>query len=228
MRLSLLLVIFSGTVALMGQERHEFWSKLYVKHDISKHWAIASDIQYRTQGNYHQNHSGCFDHYKMQSGRLWMQYALNSSAEILLSPIAYFRTSDLLPNSDDWGMTNEIRLSAGLQKTQNFKTFSLKWRFLTESRHFIYPIRTQQYRSRLQMQIKIPVIKKKQTEVGVVITEEYFYKLFEKMDNNRVFSGLSLRLNQQEIQTGFQWQQQGSFKSGVRILQFVSTINVTF
>lgn len=228
MRWSLLLVIFSGTVALMGQERHEFWSKLYLQKNITKNWSIATDLQYRTQGNYREKSTSCFDHYKMQSGRLWIQYSYKNSAELLISPIAYFRTSDLQANTDEWGKTNEIRLSIGIQKTQNFKNFSLKGRFLTEKRHFILPVRSQQYRCRLQMQVKIPVIKKKQTEVGVVITEEYFYKLFEKMDNNRMFSGLSLKLKQQELQSGFQWQQQGSFKSGIKILQFVSTINFKF
>jgi hypothetical protein len=164
----------------------------------------------------------------MQSVRPWLIYKTKSTVELLLSPVAFFRTSDYLTNSNEWGHTDEIRATVGIQKSVNNKKFGLKWRLMLESRNFIFPVYTHHYRARVQVQMKIPLIKKAKTEVGVLLTEEYFYKLFEKMDNNRIFTGLSIAKKNYEIQTGVQWQQLGNFTNGNPVFQFANTINLKF
>lgn len=217
-----------GHLGTQAQNRLEFWTKLNSSFTISPRLSIAVDMQFRTQADYHNNSNNCFDHYKMQSVRPWLIYKTKSTAELLLSPVAFFRTSDYLTNSNEWGHTDEIRATVGIQKSVNNKKFALKWRLMLESRNFIFPVSTHHYRARVQVQMKIPLIKKAKTEVGVLLTEEYFYKLFEKMDNNRIFTGLSIAKKNYEIQTGVQWQQLGNFTNGNPVFQFANTINLKF
>ncbi len=228
MKWPLLLALISGHLNTQAQNRLEFWSRLNSSITLSQRFSIAADIQFRTQADYHMNSKNCFDHYKMYSVRPWLIYKTKTTTELLLSPIAFFRTSDYLTNSSDWGHADEVRATIGIQKTNNFEKYGLKWRLMLESRNFVYPAVTHQYRGRLQVQLKIPLIKKNKAEVGVLLSEEYFYKLFEKMDNNRIFTGVTINLKRHELQSGIQWQQLGNFTHGDRVCQFTNSINLKF
>lgn len=228
MKLPLLMVLFSGVLVAQAQGRLEFWTKINGSFTISPYLSLAADMQFRTQADYHNNSKNCFDHYKMQSIRPWIIHKTTNTTELLLSPLAFFRTSDYLTNSNEWGHTDEIRVTAGIQKTVPLNKIASKWRLMLESRSFIFPVSTHHYRARVQVQMKVPLIKKAKTEVGVLLTEEYFYKLFEKMDNNRIFTGLSIAMKKYEIQSGVQWQQLGNFTNGNPIFQIANTINLKF
>lgn len=228
MKWPLLLVLICEQLNIQAQNRLEFWSRLNGSFTISQRLSAAADIQFRTQAEYHSDSKNCFDHNKMQSVRPWLIYKTKTNTELLFSPIAFFRTSDYLSNSNIWGHADEIRATIGIQKTNNFEKCVLKWRLMLESRNFLYPIVMHSYRVRTQVQLKVPLIKKNKAEVGVLLSEEYFYKLFETMDNNRIFTGFTINLKRHELQSGIQWQQLGNFTNGDRVCQFTNSINLKF
>jgi hypothetical protein len=228
MKLPFLLLIVLGHSSITAQNRNEFWSKLNTSFSVNKHLIAAADWQFRTQSAYRFNSKNLFDHSRMQSMRLWLIYKTKSNTDILLSPVAGFIISDYGLNND-WVNTNEIRHTAGIQKISKHQKISFKSRFLFELRHFKTPIKTINYRARLQMQVYLPLVKIKTTEVGVLLSEEYFYQLIDKrMDNNRIMSGIQIEFGRYELQTGIQWQRIGTWHSGSNICQTTTSLNCKF
>jgi hypothetical protein len=228
MKWSFLLLVFMGCLSLVAQNRREFWSKFNTSVRINKHLSVAVDGQYRTQAAYHTNSRNLFEHKRMQSMRLWLIVKIKSNTDILISPLAGFIISDY-GLANDWVNTKEIRYSAGIQKKLSLEKIDFKTRFLFELRQFLVPIKAINYRARLQMQINLPLMKIKSTEVGVVLSEEYFYRLIDKcMDNNRVLAGLQIETGRFELQSGIQWQKSSSWHSGSSILQTSTIINYNF
>jgi hypothetical protein len=228
MKLPFLLLVVLGHSSISAQNRSEFRSKLNTSFKINKHFTAAADWQFRTQSAYHSNSKNLFDHSRMKSMRLWMIYKTKSNTDILLSPVAGFIISDYGLNND-WVNTSEIRHTAGIQKMSKYQKITFKSRLLFELRHFTTPIKTINYRARLQLQAYLPVVKIKSTEVGVLLSEEYFYQLIDKrMDNNRTMAGIVIESGRYELQTGVQWQRIGTWNSGSTIFQTSTTLNCKF
>lgn len=216
------LLLLNGN--LWAQHRFEDWTKLNLIKPLGKQFNLTGELQLRTQSDFPNQSHNPFETFKTSSWRIWINWKIKLNTEILLSPIAHFTTMDYRLSTQEWLKTKEYRQAAGLQHQIKKSKCTIKLRGLIEVRHFIkaQPI----YRTRAQIQYFHPFYKKKQTEVGVLISEEYFYQLFlYRMDNNRMFTGINIQSNNLQFQTGLQWQALGSSQSGANILQLTSALN---
>lgn len=221
----LLLVLFSNSA--MAQQRLENWMKLSAGKQISRHITVAADVQFRTQADYPSQELNPFEKAKTYSIRSWLNWRTQKGTEFLFSPIAYFVSKDFNISLHDWQIMEETRQAAGLQHNFKIRQSGLRLRWLMESRNFIHG--QQICRSRIQVQYQRTLFKKNQTEVGVLMSEEYFYQLFHyRMDNNRMFSGITIQSSHTQFQTGLQWQSLGTISNNVQIFQLSSTLNYKF
>lgn len=219
------LILSSSSV--MSQQRFENWTKISAVKPISKQLTTAVDVQFRTQSDYPHNAHNPFEKIRTESIRIWLNWQSQLGTEILLSPLAYFITKDYNSTQQEWLNTYETRQSLGLQHSFKYGQSSLRIRSLMELR--IINHRAPAYRSRTLIQFKYPLLKIKHTEVGVLLSDEYFYQLFHsQMDNNRMFTGITLQSVKRQFQTGFQWQSIGPFRSGIQVCQISSTLNFNF
>ena len=221
----ILLILHSSSV--MSQQRFENWTKFGAAKPISKQLSTAIDVQFRTQSDYPHRAHNPFEKIKTGSVRVWLSWQSKSGIDILLSPLAYFVTKDFSQLQQEWINSHELRHSIGVQRTFKYGQSSLRIRSLIELR--VINHQSPLYRSRTLIQFKHHLLKIKQTEVGVLLSDEYFYQFFHtQMDNNRMFTGINIQSVKRQFQTGFQWQSIGPFRSGIQVCQISSTLNFNF
>lgn len=208
MKKTLIFALVFNLFLLSAQNRTEFWAKLQTNVKINEKWTIGTDVQYRTQANYYQNHQ-LFDYGLTRGVRLWAFYRLPHSFVFTAAPIAYFHNTEIL---GDGRLTHnhELRTMWGIQKQLDRGQWKQNVRLLAEVRRvqFNLPTAFMQYRYRLKYELTHPICRFNESlTLAGGFYDEFFIRTqagVTGFDQNRSYAFLQVRSPQTLLNIGYQ------------------------
>lgn len=205
---------------LPAQNRTEFWAKLHANVKINEKWTVGTDVQYRTQANYYQNHQ-LFDYGLTRSLRLWAFYKLPYRFVFTAAPIAYFHNTEILGDGR-LAHNHELRTMWGVQKQLDRGQWKQSLRLLAEVRRvqFNLPTAFMQYRYRLKYELTHPICRLNES---LTLAAGFFDEFFVRtqagetgFDQNRSYVFAQVRGPHTQLNIGYQ---HTFFQSKTNVLQ---------
>ncbi len=194
-----------------GQSHHEFWSKINITKQLNSRWDVGVDLQFRQQSNFKTGGKDIFHYPMTRSIRNWAYFHLENKWTLVISPMAFFVSDEILNNSGDFKKTKEIRFIGGIMKAFQLNRIKLNNRFLGEHRiiDISQPEQFSQWRYRIQNAFTLQIYSyKRNTEINYIIANEFFLKSQShkiSFDQERLLNSLQWKFKYFDIDAGYQW-----------------------
>lgn len=215
----ILLVLITVSIKTFGQTtRHHgvFWGRLILSDRIGDKWKWELFLQKRTQNI--PGEKNIFGALHYNSFCVWMNYRINKSLKLYLSPIGYFDSYPFLTKPEDVDLpgVKEFRFSSRLEQELKGKYFNFSNRFTVEYRRRDLnnnDVYIPNWRLRYMARLEKPVmgILRNDRPVSFFISDEVLVQSGKAVkhnanifDQNRVAAGFSLEVVK-NIKTSFSY-----------------------